>query len=221
MTVVELHRYLVSNGRRFPLHARVSPAFDDPSAIEVTVPFPPSYDSRLVKYLKKHGWGARGFAYVYLKKKGPNSLHLSWFKVRSKEYYRVSSREEKDTFRGIGKQLLCLAIGVMARRLKNPATATLTLLAGGGACRTRQANRSLSEDECRRFLRRFPHTFDAMKKKKDTSLKSMRKMVCDIEQNLILVQYYEQYGLRVSDSTNGMSIKMEGDLRSVVGACMN
>eukprot|EP00899_Mesostigma_viride_P015752 jgi/Mesvir1/24178/Mv10895-RA.1 len=186
------------------------------------VPVPPGYESGLVL-----GTGGReNLVTVLLRAHGrSNKIHCSGFYVLAKQWPQLSSGEEREAFRGVGRTILCYGISVLAPMLKDLGSATFSLAAGGAQCLQYKAWR---KPKLYYVLHKYKATFHKVKHlfHGNDNLDQLRELACLVEDNEKLVRYYNSYGLRATDAwteedNEGLHIEMTAKLADVMEACQN
>eukprot|EP00899_Mesostigma_viride_P010158 jgi/Mesvir1/19143/Mv01166-RA.1 len=195
------------------------------SWLEIFIPVPTGYKSRLVNKMRAESplLGGMSFAYLKFSLKKPTQLWLDYFYVRAKEFEGQASAVEKAVFESVGRRLLCYGIRLLAQEMKNPAASELALEASGGVCKKGEANAKYKHwtyEKIDEYLKDYQSTRRFLRAElKERNMKELRNAVCIIENNRRLVRYYNRYGLEAYDSTSGNHILMKAPLSTVVEAC--
>lgn len=153
---------------------------------------------------------------VFVIMKEYNDVYLSSFVLYiNKLYYQKSViPEERIAFRGIGKKILKFVLNLFRDEIINY---TITLQAAGGECDPKTLE-SLTYDESINIIKRHPRFYDMIKE--FVGVEEKRKFIieqaCDIVKNMKLVEYYKTMGLKVVDDSEGIFVKMSGNVRDLI-----
>eukprot|EP00899_Mesostigma_viride_P024898 jgi/Mesvir1/5593/Mv15612-RA.1 len=160
-----------------------------------------------------------------------NYLYLEWFYNRPQQF-EEGTDEERISLRGFGRYLLCTGIRLVVDKglFKKPENAVMGLEAGGGHCKRESKFRAevnaMTLQELDEYLKKHEFTYNYVQselkrmKKESEKVAFQRTTVCEIKDNLMLMNYYKDtYGMKCYDKRNGLGFLMEAPLQQVISAC--
>jgi len=200
-------------------------------SLEIIIPYPKNYPNTEFKI--KNESNVIGILEINFNEvKTEDYISLDFFYVyssKSNVRSKYATKEEIELSKGLGKKMLCYAINLLIdNKIIDAKTTILKLNAGGGYC--------ASEEEVDKILSVFSieeidnWIFENIKSSykhylSSLSLNQKAKIICKALDNLKLVKYYEEYGLKpdvVDPSELDLTwIPMSGYINDVLKKCDN
>ena len=171
-------------------------------------------------------------------------LHRFYLFANIQKYQKLLLPEERGSFRGIGKKILCLSLKLFSEHTREIARETkVELEASGGECDNTILDKikKMSLTEIIDDLKKYPNSFESVlhdlklhnksrnydeifinkdyEKLNEDDIETLAENVCSIHKNILLVNYYKTFGLNVIDNSDGTAVVMEGLVGDVFDSC--
>lgn len=203
----------------------------------VTIPFFLSEDTDLTKKLRKKGYNEYG-KLLMTYNLDQNRFFILGFYIYTNDpkFRKHASNQEIYLLKGKGKVMLCNALVYMKSKGYGSDKSQVKLNASGGgsinvSIEQQKEIDKMTNDELNQFLseyplnhRQFKHYMQAYGIKEGTveANENKKEYIGKILGNLKLVRYYEQtYGLKVSNKTDILNVKMKTTLKNILDHCRN
>jgi hypothetical protein len=237
-------RFIEYNNIKYRLHFKFTLSEDD---IHITIPFPDGYPNTKYKRNRIDDFNyykgvsdetePSGFGKLEMNVEGTNDLFLLGFYINTtfKNLRNLATIEEKKATKGLGKEMLCFACKIMVDEgyINLNLPCKISLEAGGGECTGEEIDRDEKESLIKKIeldmllsdiQRDYKNSYEWFmstlnEKERNEVYRDIIEFYCNAKENLKLIKYYEQYGLRVTDDSDPLGVVMEGNLEDVFINC--